>query len=215
MTQFDESTTTPPPIATAPVPVQVIGYASEGTINVATGGTRALLGILGGFHFLIGVPGVLWMLAAVTGGFSGGSFDPSQLIWIGITVIVAAIDIACGIWLFVRRPWTWRAIHVTSAVMCGLNLLAAGFFAGVIVYYKNAKGWDGIALFIGIVLFGACSVLFWLHALTKLALLRLNVRRAYHLGDFEPHRLHRVGTFTMMSLYGVMVFVGLVCFIVR
>jgi hypothetical protein len=214
MTQFDE-TTTPPPVTTAPVPVQVIGYASEGTINVATGGTRALLGILGGFHFLIGVPVVLWMLAAVLGSFSGGSFDPSQLIWVVITSIVAAIDIACGVWLFVRRPWTWRAIHITSAVMCTLNLLAAGFFAGVIVYYKNAKGWDGIALFIGIVFFGACSVLFWLHALTKLALLRLNVRRAYQLGDFAPHRLHRVGTFTMMSLYGVMVLVGLICLIVR
>jgi hypothetical protein len=214
MTQFDE-TSTPPPVATAPVPVQVIGYASEGTINVATGSTRALLGILGGFHFLIGVPIVLWMLAAVLGSFSGGSFDAAQLIWVAIGAVIAAIDIACGVWMFVRRPWTWRAIHVTSAVMCGLNLLAAGFFAGVIVYYKHAQGWDGIALFLGIVFFGACSVLFWLHALTKLALLRLNVRRAYHLGDFEPHRLHRVGTFTMMSLYGVMVFAGLICFVVR
>jgi len=107
MTQFDETTTTTTPIA--PVPVQVIGYASEGTINVATGGTRALLGILGGFHFLIGVPVVLWMLAAVLGSFSGGSFDPSQLIWVVITSLVAAIDIACGVWMFVRRPWTWRA----------------------------------------------------------------------------------------------------------
>jgi hypothetical protein len=56
MTQFDETDDATP---IAPVPVQVIGYASEGTINVATGGTRALLGILGGFHFLIGVPVVL------------------------------------------------------------------------------------------------------------------------------------------------------------
>jgi hypothetical protein len=213
MTQFDEPSTSAPPAA--PVPVQVIGYASEGTINVATGGTRALLGILGGFHFLIGVPVVLWMLAAVLGSFSRGLFDPAQLIGVGITALVAAIDIACGVWMFVRRPWTWRAVHITSAVMCALNLIGAGFFAGVVVYYKHAKGWDGIALFIGIVFFGACSVLFWLHALTKLALLRLNVRRAYHLGDFEPHKLHRVGTFTMMSLYGLLVFVGLICFIVR
>jgi hypothetical protein len=214
MTRFDEPST-PAPAAAAPVPVQVIGYASEGTVNVATGGTRALLGILGGFHFLIGGPVVLWMLAAVLGSFSRGLFDPAQLIWVGITALVAAIDIACGVWMFVRRPWTWRAVHITSAVMCALNLLAAGFFAGVIVYYKHATGWDGIALFIGIVFFGACSVLFWLHALTKLSLLRLNVRRAYHLGDFEPHRLHRIGTFTMMSLYALMVVVGLIGFIVR
>jgi hypothetical protein len=213
MTRFDE-TYIPAPAAPA-VPVQVIGYASEGTINVATGGTRAVLGILGGFHFLIGIPIVLWMLAAIFGSVSGGSFDAAELIWVGIGALIAAIDIACGVWMFVRRPWTWRAVHITSAVMGALNLLAAGFFAGVIVYYKHAQGWDGLALAIGIIFFGACSVLFWLHALTKLALLRLNVRRAYHLGDFEPHRLHRIGTFAMMSLYALMLLVGLVCFIIR
>ena len=36
--------------------------------------------------------------------------------------------------------------------------------------------------------------------------------RVFPLG---PHKLHRVGTFAMMSLYGLMVFIGLVCFIVR
>jgi hypothetical protein len=39
-------------------------------------------------------------------------------------------------------------------------------------------------LFIGIVFFGACSVLFWLHALTKLPCSGLNVRRGVSVGGF-------------------------------
>jgi hypothetical protein len=213
MTQPGEPTTTSP--ASPPVPVQVIGYASTGTINVASGGTRALLGILGGLHFLIGAPLVIWTLAVVVGNVSGSSVNLAEIIWIFVGLLIAAVDIACGVWFFLRRPWTWRAIHIASAVMCALNLLVAGFAAGLIVYYKHAKGWDGIALAIGVIFFGACSILFWLHALTKLALLRLNVRRAYQLGDFEPHRLHRIGTFTMMGLYGLVVVVGLAAFVVR
>jgi hypothetical protein len=198
-----------------PMPVQVIGYASGETISAATTGVRVLLGILAGFHILIGAPLVLWALFGAIDTLRRGIADPGVIIWACIGVIVGVVDLTCGVWLLIRRRWTWRAAHVVLAMMCAAHLIGCGFAAGVIITYKHAQGWDALAVAIGVFLFGVCSVLFWLHALTKLALLRLNVRRAFFLGDFEPHRLHRIGTFAMMSLYALVVVVGGVWFLLR
>jgi hypothetical protein len=198
-----------------PVPVQVIGYASGQTLAGATTGVRVLLGILAGFHILLGAPSVVW---AVIGGFENlnNSYgDPAVIVWVIIGSLVGAANIACGVWMLTRRRWTWRAAHFTLAALCVLTLFGCGFGAGVVVYYKHAQGWDALGLAIGLILFGGCSILFWLHALSKLSLLRLNVRRAYRLGDLEPHRLHRIGTFTAMSLYAVIVLVCGVWYLVR
>ncbi len=195
--------------------MQVIGYASGETVAGATTGARVLLGFLAALHLLIGAPLVIWAVVTAIRTLFNTFADPGVIFWLFAGVVLGAADVAVGVWTIVRRPWTWRATHVTLAALCALQLIGCGFAAGVIIYYKHATGWDSLALAIGVILFGACSALFWLHALAKLALLRLKVRRAFFMGDFEPHRLHRVGTFTMMSLYAFMALVGLVWFVLR
>ena len=197
-----------------PVPVQVIGYASGDTVAGASTGTRILLGFIAGLHLLVGVPLVVWAVAGSIANVTSAS-DPAAMIWLAAGLLVGAVDVACGVWVIVRRPWTWRAAHVGLAALCALELTVCGFGAGLIVAYKHATGWDGIALGVGIVLFAVASGLFWLHALSKLALLRRNVRQAFLMGDAEPVRLHRVGTIVMTALYGAVVLIGGIAYLVR
>jgi len=205
---------TDPPQA-APAPVQVITYASGDTASGATSGTRVLLGLLAAIHFLLGAPIVLGPMASVIGDAISGYVDPGDLVALAMGLAVGGLDIAIGVWLLVRRPWTWRAAHVGLTVLCILELLVFIGGAAMCVAYKHAQGWDGIALAFGIIFGGVGAVLFWAHALSKLALLRLNVRRAFRIGDTEPIGLHRGGTIVMMSLFGLATVVGVVAFIVR
>ncbi|MGB7157435.1 MAG: hypothetical protein WBD40_05180 [Tepidisphaeraceae bacterium] len=203
----------PPPVA--PVPVQVITYASGQTISAATSGARVLLGFLAAFHFLLGAPIVLGPVAGVIRDLRSGYADPGGLVALAMGLIIGGLDIACGVWMLVRRPWTWRAAHVGLTVLCVLELLV--FIGGVAlcIAYKGATGWDGLALAMGIILAAAAAVLFWLHALSKLALLRLTVRRAFHLGDTEPIGLHRVSTLVQMAIFGLILLGGTIWFVVK
>ena len=206
---------TEPQALPQPAPVQVIGYASREMVAVATTPVRVLLGVLAGFHLLLGAPLVLWTVVAVVRNPTGSLADPAAMLWALSALLVGGGDVACGVWMIVRRPWTWRAAQVALAALCVVELIVCGFGAGLIVAYKHAQGWDGIALAIGVFLFAAGSALFWLHALSKFALLRVNVRVAFFLSGTEPFRLHRVGTTVMMSLYGVIVLTGCIAYAVR
>ena len=68
---------------------------------------------------------------------------------------------------------------------------------------------------LGVLMFAVGSVLFWLHALSKLALLRINVRRAFFIDGADLPRVHRIGTIVMIALYGAVVLVGGVAYLVR
>jgi hypothetical protein len=204
-----------PELRNIPVPAQLISYASGDTIAGATTGVRVLLGLLAAAHLLLGAPTIIWACVRLISILTGSYVDEGEIIWMFISVVVAAVDVAIGVWLIVRRPWTWRAAHVALAALSTLSLIGCGFGVGLVIAYKGATGWDGLALAIGVFLFAIASALFWLHALSKLALLRLKVRRAFLMGDDERHRLHRIGTFVMMSLYALMVLVGVVWFVLK
>ncbi len=204
--------------STPPVPVQVIGYAGIGTDYVVPTGVKLLLGFLAAFHLLIGIPLILWPLFAIVMNLvSGGFFNPDQLIGVAVGILAGVPSVWCGIAMLVkRRPGTWKAIHAMLAVLCGLELLV--FIIGgavIVVIYKHTMGWDRLALVMGVFLILAASVPFWLHAITKLLLLRANVRRAFLLEQDEPMRLQRTGTIAMMSLYGLVLLGGIVAYAVR
>lgn len=200
-----------PPLA-APAPV--IAYASGDTTGVAPTGTRVGLGILATVYLLIAIPAVPGIVFSAFENVSEGEGIFVILLHLAGAAIAGA-NVACGVWLIRRRRWMWRALHVTLACLCVLELIVAGLGAALIVAYKHATGWDSLALGIGIILFVAASVPFLLHALTKLALLRLNVRRAFAMADRAPHTLHRVGTISMLSLYVLLIVVGGTWYILR
>jgi hypothetical protein len=186
----------------------VIAYASGETSNVASKGTRIALGILAAVYLFVALPAVVGTAATLISNVPG-SGEPVGVILLHVpAVAIAAIYVACGVWILRRRRWMWRALHVALGFLCTFELIVAGFGAALIIVYKHATGWDTLAAGIGVVLFVAASVPFLLHALTKLALLRLNVRRAFGMGDLEPHALHRGGTIVMLSLYASVVVVG-------
>lgn len=203
--------------STPPVPVQVIGYAGIGTDYVVPTGVKLLLGFLAAFHLLIGIPLILWTLFAIVMNLVSGSyFNPDHLIGVAVGILAGAPSVWCGIAMLVkRRPRTWRAIHAVLAVLCGLELLVFIGGAVMVVIYKHTIGWDRLALVMGVFLILAASVPFWLHAITKLLLLRANVRRAFLLEQDEPMRLQRTGTIAMMSLYGLALLGGVVAYLVR
>jgi hypothetical protein len=121
----------------------------------------------------------------------------------------------CGIWMLVRRPWTWRAAHLALTVLCVIDLLVCIGGAAIIISYKLATGWDGIAFAIGVTLVLAGSALFWLHAVSKLALLPTKVRRAFSLGDDESARLHAAATLVLMILYVATLSVGSLWYVLK
>lgn len=200
-----------------PVPVQIIGYAGIGTDYVVPTGVKVLLGFLAAFHLMIGLPLIFWPLFTIVMNLlSGGFFDAGQLISVGIGIAAGAPNLWCGIALLVkRRRRTWKAIHAVLAVLCFLELLV--FIGGAVmtIVYKHATGWDGLAIVMGVFLMVAASVPFWLHAVTKFLLLRANVRRAFLFEQDEPIRVQRVGTITLMSLYGIALLGGVVAYLVR
>ena len=206
----------PAPLDVPPLPVQSLSYASGDTASVASSGVRVLLGFLAAFHFLLGVPIVLGpLMSGVSAAVGGGYVDPGSIVAGAMGLVIGGIDIACGVWMLVRRPWTWRAAHVCLTVLSVLELLVFVGGAAMIVSYKHAQGWDGIALAFGIIFAIFGTLLFWLHAVSKLLMLRRNVRRAFFLGDFDHIALHRGATFVLMGLYGLVLFVGLVWFVLR
>jgi hypothetical protein len=166
------------------------------------------LGILAAVYLLIAVPAVLGIVVSLISNVSGSS-EPVGVILLHLPgAAIAGLYLACGVWILRRRRWMWRALHVTLGFLCTFELIVAGFGAALTVANKHATGWDSLSFAIGIALFAAASVPFLLHALTKLALLRLNFRRAFRMGDLEPHALHRAGTILMLSLYAFVIVVG-------
>lgn len=209
----------PPPLPNVPTvslatePPPVIGYASGETPGVASQGTRVALALLAALYFLIAVPSVIGLLVTFIEDLSRSNSVGGEVLLQLAGVAIAGVYITCGLWMILRRRWMWRALHITLAILCALELIATGVGAAIIIAYKHATGWDGIALAIGIFLFVAASVPFLLHAFTKLALLRLNFRRAFTMGDYEPHTLHRAGTIVMISLYVLLMMIGGVWFL--
>ena len=65
-----------------------------------------------------------------------------------------------------------------------------------------------LILVFGLILVIGASIVFWLHAGSKLLLLRINVRRAFGFEYDDRVRLQRVGTFVMISLYGLALLIG-------
>lgn len=196
-------------------PAPVIAYASGETIGLVSGGVRVLLALIAGFHFLLAVPLVLWMFAGAASSISGAPFQITDVFWILAGTAITGADVAVGVWMFVRRRWTWRAAHVTLTVLCVLELLVFAGGAALCVAYKHAQGWDGIALAIGVVFVVVGTVLFWGHALSKLALLRANVRSAFGIVIPNSGSLHRTSLIVMMALFALVTVVGVVWFIVR
>lgn len=186
----------------------MIAYASGETTSLAPKGTRVALGILATVYLLIAVPAVLGTVVSGISNVSGSS-EPVGVILLHVpAAATAGLYLACGVWLLRRRRWMWRALHVALAFLCVFELLVAGFGAALTIGYKHATGWDALAAGIGLALFLAASIPFLLHALTKLALLRLYFRRAFGMGDLEPYALHRAGTIVMLSLYAFVIVVG-------
>lgn len=209
----------PPPLDAPPArdsdPVPVIGYASGETIAVATTGVRVLLGFIAALHLLVGLPLVASAVLGTVGNVASGYADPAAILSGFIGLIIGAVDGACGVWVILRRPWTWRAAHFGLAALCVLELIVCGFGAGFVVAYKDTTGWDALGTALGVLMFAVGSVLFWLHALSKLALLRINVRRAFFIDGADLPRVHRIGTIVMIALYGAVVLVGGVAYLVR
>ncbi len=208
--------TNPLPQAT-PIPVQVIGDAGIGTDYLVPSGVKVLLGFLATFHFLLGLPLMLWPIFAVVMNLASGSyFAGGQLLGVAVCFLAGAPNVACGAGMLLRRQrGTWRGIHVVLSVMCGLELVAFMGGATLAVSFKDARGMDSIALALGVFVIVMASLLFWLHAATKLLLLQVNVRRAFLIECDEPVRVQRVGTIVMMSLYGVLLLIGLVVYVIR
>jgi hypothetical protein len=197
-----------PPLFPASGPGEVIAYASGETSSLAPKGTRIALGIFATLYVLVAIPAVVGTIASLVGNVSGSS-EPLGILLLHVpAVVVAALYLALGLWFIRRRRWMWRALHVTLGFLCTFELIVAGFGAAMTIAYKHGTGWDGLSFAIGIALFIAASVPFLLHALTKLALLRLNFRRAFGIGDFEPHAVHRAGTILLLSLYALVIVVG-------
>jgi hypothetical protein len=195
----------PPPLAQ---PAPVIAYASGDTTGAVSKGTRVAMGLLATVYLLIAVPAVLGTIASGVANVAGSEAPIGPFLLHLPAAVIAGIYLACGVWIIRRRRWMWRALHLALAFLCVFELIVAGFGAALTIANKHATGWGGLALAIGFTLFVAASVPFLLHALTKLALLRLNVRRAFGMGDLEPYALHRAGTIAMLSLYSFVIVVG-------
>jgi hypothetical protein len=197
-------TTTPPP-----VPVAVIGYASRSTEYFVPTKVKVLLGLLAGFHMLVGVPLIVWPLVSTIAGVFGGYPDPSSLIGLAIGFAMGAPNVACGLGMLWRRqPGTWRAIHGVLFALAALELLAFIGGAAMTISGKHSTGWDTLILVFGLILVIGASIVFWLHAGSKLLLLRINVRRAFGFEYDDRVQLQRVGTFVMISLYGLALLIG-------
>ena len=197
-------TTTPPP-----VPVHVIGYASRGTDYFVPAKVKVLLGLLAGFHMLVGVPLIVWPLVSAIMGVFGGYPDPGSFIGLVIGFATGAPNVACGLGMLWRRqPGTWRAIHGVLFALAALELLAFIGGAAMCISGKHETGWGTLVLVFGLILVVGASVVFWLHVGSKLLLLRMNVRRAFGFEYDDRVRLQRVGTFIMISLYGLALLIG-------
>ena len=199
------------PQANAPAPVQVIGYAGIGTEYVVSSGLKVLLGFLAAFHMLLGIPLIVWPLVSGFLGLGQGYVDPGALVGVVIGFAAGAPNVACGVAMLWRRQrGTWRALHGVLFALAALELLAFIGGAAMTISGKHSTGWDTLILVFGLILVIGASILFWLHVGTKLLLLRINVRRAFGFEYDDRVGLQRVGTFVMMSLYGVILLIGAV-----
>jgi hypothetical protein len=201
----------PQPTTPPPAPVQVIGYASLGTDYFVPTKVKVLLGLLGGFHLLVGVPLIAWPFVSLIMSLVSGYFEPSTLIGVIIGFATGAPNVACGLGMLWRRQrGTWRAIHGVLFALAALELLAFIGGAAMTISGKHATGWDALLLVFGLIIVIGASILFWLHVGSKRLLLRINVRRAFGFEYDDRVRLQRLGTFMMMSLYAGALLIGAV-----
>jgi len=198
--------TTPPP-----APVQVIGYASLGTDYFVPTKVKVLLGLLAGFHMLVGVPLIVSPIVSLVMSLVSGILDPGGMVGVAIGFATGAPNVACGLGMLWRRQrGTWRAIHGVLFALAALELLAFIGGAALSVIGKHETGWGALTLVFGLIIAVAASLLFWLHVGSKLLLLRINVRRAFGFEYDDRVRLQRLGTFMMMSLYAGALLIGAV-----
>ena len=199
--------TTPPP----PAPVQVIGYASLGTDYFLPTKVKVLLGLLAGFHMLVGVPLIVSPIVSLIMTLVSGILDPGAMVGVVIGFAAGVPNVACGLGMLWRRQrGTWRAIHAVLFALAALELLAFIGGAALCIIGKHETGWGALTLVFGLIIVIGASILFWLHVGSKLLLLRINVRRAFGFEYDDRVRLQRLGTIMMMSLYAGALLIGAV-----
>ncbi len=203
-----------PPTPSPPRPV--VGYA-DARIDAVPGKITVLLWVLGGLHLAIGAPLIVAPVAVmIVEVLTRGSVDPDAFSGVALGLAAGAPNAFCGLAMLVKRSLgTWRWIQGVLTGLCALELVGFAGAAAVAISAKHATEWEALGVLVGAFAAAAASLLFWLHATTKLLLLRPVVRRAFRFEADQPVRLERPVAQVMMYLYVILLAVAVVCYVLR